>query len=93
MMSIADDPLFLQVKESVTPAHAPYTVALPKRYQHHGNRVVFGQRALQATGDVMLGPTTVDGRPFFVRQMKNMKASMPVSRMTGPVASVARSYT
>ena len=26
----------------------------------------------------MLGPTRVDGRPFFVRQMKNMKASIPV---------------
>ncbi len=78
-----NDPLFLQVKESVSPAHAPYTVTLPKQYQHHGKRVVFGQRALQATGDVMLGPTTVDGRPFFVRQMKNMKASIPVEWLTG----------
>jgi hypothetical protein len=31
----------------------------------------------------MLGPTTVDGRPFFVRQMKNMKASIPVEWLTG----------
>jgi len=79
-----NDPLFLQVKESVSPAHAPYTVKLPPPYdKHHGMRVVMGQRALQATGDVMLGPTHVDGRPFFVRQMKNMKASVPVEWLTG----------
>jgi len=42
-----------------------------------------GQRSLQAEGDVMLGPTHVDGRPFFVRQMKNMKASIPVEYLTG----------
>jgi uncharacterized protein (DUF2252 family) len=79
-----NDPLFLQVKESVLPAHAPYTIKLPPPYdKHHGKRVVMGQRALQAEGDVMLGPTHVDGRPFFVRQMKNMKASIPVEYLTG----------
>ena len=79
-----NDPLFLQVKECVEPAHAPYLPPLPKGFQeHHGRRVVVGQRALQATGDVMLGPTRVDGRPFFVRQMKNMKASIPVEWLTG----------
>ena len=31
----------------------------------------------------MLGHTTIDGRPYYVRQMKNMKASMPVAFMTG----------
>ncbi len=78
-----NDPLFLQVKECVSPAHAPYTVTLPRKYQHHGTRVVMGQRSLQASGDVMLGATNVDGRPFFVRQMKNMKASIPVEWLTG----------
>ncbi len=79
-----NDPLFLQVKESVSPAHAPYTAKLPPPYDtHHGLRVVMGQRALQAQGDVMLGPTHVGGRPFFVRQMKNMKASMPVEYLSG----------
>lgn len=77
------DPLFLQVKECVAPAHAPYTRDLPEVFRHHGTRVVAGQRALQATGDVMLGPTTVEGRPYFVRQMKNMKASVPMEWLTG----------
>ncbi len=31
----------------------------------------------------MLGWTTIDGRPFYVRQMKNMKGEIPISRMTG----------
>jgi uncharacterized protein (DUF2252 family) len=79
-----NDPLFLQVKESVAPAHAPYLPKLPKPYcDHEGLRVVMGQRALQASSDVMLAQTHVDGRPFFVRQMKNMKGSIPVEFLTG----------
>jgi uncharacterized protein (DUF2252 family) len=79
-----DDPLFLQVKECVSPAHAPYVPPLPEQYrEHEGRRVVVGQRALQASSDIMLGTTTIDGRPYFVRQMKNMKASIPVEWLTG----------
>ncbi len=78
-----EDPLFLQVKEAIIPAHAPYLPAQPAEYQHQGKRVVIGQRALQASSDVMLGWTTMDGRPFYVRQMKNMKASIPVEWLTG----------
>jgi hypothetical protein len=32
----------------------------------------------------MLGWTTIDKRPYYVRQMKNMKASIPVEWLTGP---------
>jgi uncharacterized protein (DUF2252 family) len=79
-----NDPLFLQIKECVPPAHAPYLPPLPKTYaEHEGKRVVVGQRALQASSDVMLGVTKIDGRPYFVRQMKNMKASIPVEWLTG----------
>jgi len=76
--------LFLQVKEAAPPAHGKYLPPLHKPYsEHDGLRVVMGQRALQASSDVMLGATMVDGRPFFVRQMKNMKASIPVEWLTG----------
>ncbi len=79
-----DDPLFLQIKECVSPAHAPYVPPLPEQYvKHEGKRVVVGQRALQASSDIMLGITKIDGRPYFVRQMKNMKASIPVEWLTG----------
>jgi uncharacterized protein (DUF2252 family) len=79
-----DDPLFLQIKECVAPAHAPYVPPLAEQYrEHEGKRVVVGQRALQASSDIMLGITRIDGRPYFVRQMKNMKASIPVEWLTG----------
>ena len=78
-----DDPLFLQIKEATTPAHAPYLPAPPLRSTHDGFRVVGAQRILQSLGDPLLGYTTIDGRPYYVRQMKNMKASMPVPFMTG----------
>jgi len=77
------DPLFLQVKEALAPVHGAYLPPMPARERHEGRRVVVAQRLLQALGDPLLGYTTIDGRPYFVRQMKNMKASMPVSLMTG----------
>jgi hypothetical protein len=46
------------------------------RFDDQGLRVVSGQRALKALGDPMLGHTSIDGRPYYVRQMKNMKASI-----------------
>jgi uncharacterized protein (DUF2252 family) len=81
--SSEDDPLFLQVKEAVEPAHAPYLPAIPEEFRHNGKRVVLGQRVLQASSDVMLAYTQIDGRDFFVRQMKNLKASIPVEWLTG----------
>jgi hypothetical protein len=41
------------------------------------------QRALQSSIDVLLGSTTIDGRPYYVRQMKNMKASIPLEWLVG----------
>jgi uncharacterized protein (DUF2252 family) len=78
-----NDPLFLQVKEAVKPAHAPYLPPLPEEHHHEGKRVVMGQRALQASSDPMLGYTEMDGRDYMVRQMKNLKASIPVEWLTG----------
>ncbi len=77
------DALFLQVKEALPPAHGPYLPELKMRVQHEGRRVIGGQRALQAMGDPLLGYTTIDDRHYFVRQMKNMKASMPIEFLTG----------
>ena len=78
-----DDPLFLQVKEATTAAHAPYLPPLPAGFEHDGKRVVTGQRAPQASSDPMPGYTKIDGRDFYVRQMKNLKASVPVEWLTG----------
>ena len=78
-----DDPLFLQVKEATPPAHEPYAPKLPEEFAHQGKRVVTFQRALQASNDLLLGWTTIDNRPFYVRQMKNMKGGMPVEFLVG----------
>lgn len=78
-----DDPLFLQVKEAPTAAHAPYVPAMDEEFSHNGKRVVVGQRALQASSDPMLGYTEIDGRHYYVRQMKNLKASIPIEWLTG----------
>ncbi|WP_082659843.1 DUF2252 domain-containing protein [Aureimonas sp. AU40] len=78
------DALFLQVKEAVAPAHAPYVSPLPEPYgSHEGARVVYGQRLLQAVGDPLLGWTTIGDRPFYVRQMKNMKGEIPHALLGG----------
>jgi uncharacterized protein (DUF2252 family) len=78
-----EDPLFLQVKEAGVPVHAPYLLSPSAEFSHQGKRVVMGQRAQQASSDVMLGWTTIDKRFYYVRQMKNMKASIPVEWLTG----------
>jgi uncharacterized protein (DUF2252 family) len=78
-----NDPLFLQVKEAPEPAHAPYVPQLAKKFLHNGRRVVLGQKALQASNDPMLGYTDMDGRHYYVRQMKNLKASIPIEWLTG----------
>ena len=78
-----NDPLFLQVKEAGVPAHAPFLPKLPDEFAHEGKRVVTAQRALQASPDLLLGWTSIDGRPYYVRQMKNMKGGMPVEFLGG----------
>lgn len=82
-----DDPLFLQVKEAVKPAAAPYAPPPPHDFRHHGRRVVHGQRLLQAAGDPLMGWTSMGGRPYYVRQMRNMKGGIPTDWLApGPLA-------
>ena len=76
------DPLFLQVKEataSVLEDHLPKS-----RYKQHGERVVYGQRMMQAASDIYLGWTKgLDAnRHFYWRQLRDMKASADVEAMT-----------
>ncbi|OYV44703.1 MAG: hypothetical protein B7Z75_02800 [Acidocella sp. 20-57-95] len=78
-----DDGLFLQLKEAAPPALAPYLPVLPKSYKHEGQRVVYGQRLLQAAGDPLLGWTTMEDRPYYVRQMKNFKGAIPTEFLYG----------
>jgi uncharacterized protein (DUF2252 family) len=78
------DDLVLQFKEatsSVLEVAAP-----PSRYDNHGERVVQGQRLMQASSDTLLGWTSVtalDGvrRDYYVRQMWDWKTSADLETM------------
>jgi uncharacterized protein (DUF2252 family) len=77
-----DDPLFLQIKEaraSVLESHLG-----GKPFEHHGQRVVAGQRLMQRTSDILLGWSTVQEvdtplavpRDFYVRQLWDWKLAL-----------------
>ena len=72
----AQDPLFLQIKEATASVLEAY---LPKsKYKQHGERVVQGQRMMQAASDIYLGWTKgLDvRRHFYWRQLRDMKGSV-----------------
>ncbi|MCJ7780915.1 MAG: DUF2252 domain-containing protein, partial [Acidimicrobiia bacterium] len=75
------DPLFLQVKEATA---SVLETGLPRSaYSHHGQRVVEGQRLMQAASDIFLGWSAGDqGRTFYWRQLYDMKGSVDVSKMS-----------
>ncbi len=71
----AQDPLFLQIKEATASVLEPYV--RKSRYRQHGERVVQGQRMMQAASDIYLGWTKgMDvRRHFYWRQLRDMKGS------------------
>ena len=74
------DPLFLQIKEAQASVLEPHLGK--SEYGNHGQRVVVGQRLMQATSDIFLGwvhaSETMDGaqRDFYVRQLWDWKTSV-----------------
>jgi uncharacterized protein (DUF2252 family) len=74
----ADDPFFLQIKEAGTSVLEDCLP--PSRYANHGQRVTVGQRQMQAASDSFLGfiPGDSAGRDYYLRQLKDMKASPDV---------------
>jgi uncharacterized protein (DUF2252 family) len=74
-------PLFLQVKEAEVSVLARHTA--PSAYGHHGERVVTGQRLMQAASDVFLGwATGPSGHEYYVRQLRDMKGSVAIDLLT-----------
>ncbi|WP_297833102.1 DUF2252 domain-containing protein [Pseudomonas sp.] len=68
-------PLFLQIKEARRSVLSGY-VKSKSRIRHNGQRVVEGQRLMQSASDLFLGWTTdLNGRHFYVRQLRDMKVS------------------
>ena len=80
-----EDPLFLQMKEAEASVMEEYLV--PSVFANHGERVVAGQRLMQATSDIFLGwvhvPAGTDGQPrdFYGRQLKDWKGSAEIEQM------------
>ena len=74
-------PLLLQIKQAQQSVLAPF--AGPSDYRNHGQRVVVGQRILQAATDLFLGWTEepLDGRCFYVRRLKDHRLAELGSRL------------
>jgi uncharacterized protein (DUF2252 family) len=79
------DPLFLQVKEAQTSVLSRFVGA--SKYANQGQRVVAGQRLMQASSDIFLGwqrtEVGLDGqqRDFYVRQLRDWKYSVPIETL------------
>jgi Uncharacterized protein conserved in bacteria (DUF2252) len=79
------DPLFLQIKEAQESVVERF--AGKSDYTNHGQRVVAGQRLMQATSDIFLGwlhvAAGIDGkeRDFYGRQLKDWKGSAEIEQM------------
>jgi uncharacterized protein (DUF2252 family) len=80
-----EDPLFLQVKEAQASVLEQFLS--PSEFKNHGQRVVVGQRLMQASSDIFLGWVRVkagegrQGRDFYGRQLKDWKGSAEIEQM------------
>jgi uncharacterized protein (DUF2252 family) len=72
------EPFFLQVKEATRSVLEDQLPA--STYSNQGERVVVGQRLMQAASDSFLGWTHYErsGRDYYMRQLKDMKASLDI---------------
>jgi uncharacterized protein (DUF2252 family) len=75
----ADQPLFLQVKEA-TKSVLEVRPGSPV-VEQNGERVVIGQRLMQAVSDIFLGWSRVNDRDYYVRQLHDMKGSVDVAAL------------
>jgi uncharacterized protein (DUF2252 family) len=82
------DPLFLQAKEAGSSVLEPFVGK--SRYANHGQRVVEGQRLMQAASDIFLGWNRLEGidgvvRDFYIRQLRDWKGSWAPEAMVPQV--------
>jgi uncharacterized protein (DUF2252 family) len=81
MVSGDGEALYLQFKEATRSVFEAYTGNSP--YRHHGERVVRGQRLLQAASDMLLGfATGPTGRHLYLRQLRDAKIKPAVDGMS-----------
>ncbi len=80
LVSDMGEPLFLQIKEADPSVLSPFWATKPVKRQ--GRRVVTGQRIMQADSDIFLGWAEADDADFYVRQLRDMKASADFATMS-----------
>ena len=71
------DPLFIQIKEAVSSVLAPYVG--DSGFANSGQRVVVGQKLMQAASDPFLGWARFEGRDVYLRQFRDMKGSIELA--------------
>lgn len=76
------DPLFLQIKQEVSSAYAPYLRNL--HFPHQGERVVLGARRIQISSDLIVGWTRIGEHDYLVRQLNDHKGSIDLTKLRGP---------
>jgi uncharacterized protein (DUF2252 family) len=74
-----NDPLFLQIKEARASVYEPYVGR--SAFANHGQRVVMGQRLMQASSGIFLGWTRLRSIDFYIRQLRDMKLSVDISTL------------
>jgi uncharacterized protein (DUF2252 family) len=80
MMGEQNEPVFLQIKEAGKSVLAGPAGSSP--WRQNGERVVVGQRLLQAASDIFLGWTTgPERRQYYIRQLHDMKATIDIASM------------
>ena len=85
------DPLFLQAKEAQESVLERFVGK--SQYANHGQRVVAGQRLMQAASDIFLGWTRVTGvdgqaRDYYLRQLRDWKGSADIDTMSAAVMTI-----
>jgi uncharacterized protein (DUF2252 family) len=84
------DPLFLQFKEAQPSVLEPFLGR--SRFEQHGQRIVVGQRMMQAAADIMLGWERIeaidgDTKDFYIRQLWDAKGSAEIELMNAAALS------
>jgi uncharacterized protein (DUF2252 family) len=76
-----NDPLFLQIKQEVASAYAPFL--RNSHVANHGERVLIGQHRIQPASDLLLGWTRIGEHDYLVRQLNDHKGSVDITKLRG----------
>jgi hypothetical protein len=76
----SSDPIFLQFKEAGSSVLERYLG--PSTYANHGERVINGQRLMQAVSGTFLGWASLDSMDFYFRQLRDMKLSVGLETLS-----------